>query len=675
MEEKSDPRSRKRRWPFILLLTLGPFLLLFAAAAEFTSHSRFCSVCHYMKPFYQSWKESSHGNIECSVCHYPPGMRSFFRVKLEGLNQVFRYWTKLYLKSKPWAEIPDESCLREGCHEKRLLEGPVRFEKVTFDHRIHFEDMRRGKKLRCTSCHSQIVQGEHITVTESSCFICHFKKSDHYPEISRCSHCHTPESLASERESRFDHSAVFENSWSCDKCHSQVTIGDGAVPRENCYKCHFERDRLELYDDTDLMHSTHIASHKIECQLCHLEIQHKIVKDIEAISDCRSCHTGFHLAQKILYSGEGGKGVAHPRPNVMLERGLSCKGCHIFHEEAGDRLVRSDTLTARGAACESCHGQGFSRLLRNWQVATEMKLKQVRGVYERAWREVAQAKGPEREKAAELVEAALFNLDIVEKGKSVHNMTYSQELLEAAFSNLVQALRLTDSSFEPEPFLASSSRVPTECSACHAGIEEIGSEFRGLRFSHKPHLELQKMDCAACHSNAPRHGQLISTKKSCASCHHPASQRDCGWCHTLQKDLYRGGTILDFQARRDIMAEAGVNCTDCHKTKENRISRSDASTCLQCHEESYGKLFAEWQESFRNLLATLRAELAQKRPSELQEEDEARLRQIERAARVLELDGSSGVHNNSIIEELLTKLIQDVKMLGAREAHEQAKMD
>jgi nitrate/TMAO reductase-like tetraheme cytochrome c subunit len=108
-------KRRKKRW----LITLGLvvfILLVFAGAAEYTSQHKFCSICHYMKPFYKSWEQSAHSGIECSKCHYPPGMRSFLRVKLEGLNQVLRYWTKLYLKSKPWAEIPDESCLRPGCH-------------------------------------------------------------------------------------------------------------------------------------------------------------------------------------------------------------------------------------------------------------------------------------------------------------------------------------------------------------------------------------------------------------------------------------------------------------------------------------------------------------------------------------------------------------------------------
>jgi hypothetical protein len=133
-QDEEPPKKKRKKKRLIILGAVVFVLLLFAGAAEYTSHSQFCSSCHYMKPFYQSWKESRHADIECSVCHYPPGLRSFLRVKLEGLNQVLRYWTKLYIKSKPWAEIPDESCLRKGCHETRPLEGRVRFKRVVFDH-------------------------------------------------------------------------------------------------------------------------------------------------------------------------------------------------------------------------------------------------------------------------------------------------------------------------------------------------------------------------------------------------------------------------------------------------------------------------------------------------------------------------------------------------------------
>jgi len=280
------PVGKKRKKRLVAALTaLGILFILFVASVQLTSTSGFCKVCHYMKPFYQSWKTSSHSHIECSTCHYAPGLRSKLRAKIEGLVQVARYWSKLYLKGKPWAEIPDESCLRPGCHDKRLLEGQVKFNKVVFDHTVHFADLKRGKTLRCTTCHSQIVQGDHMTVTESSCFICHFKKSELNPQADKCSLCHKQTELVPPALSRFNHTVVFEKDFSCDKCHSQVVMGDGAVPRENCYKCHFERARLDQYENTNLIPTKHITTRKIECTQCHLAIKHKINKDIETIDD------------------------------------------------------------------------------------------------------------------------------------------------------------------------------------------------------------------------------------------------------------------------------------------------------------------------------------------------------------------------------------------------------
>ena len=653
-EEKPRKKKRKKRRLFILGGIVFLFLL-FAGAAEYTSHSKFCSSCHYMKPFYQSWQESKHADIECSACHYPPGIRSFLRVKLEGLNQVLRYWTKLYVKSKPWAEIPDESCLREGCHDKRLLEGRVQFKRVVFDHKVHLGDLRRGKTLRCTSCHSQIVQGDHITVTESSCFICHFKTSEHYPAIASCSHCHLREDLSSEKV-RFNHAVAYEKNFACDKCHSQILLGDGAVPRENCYKCHFERDRLDQYDDTDLMHATHIASHKIECNQCHLEIQHKIVKDIETIADCRSCHTGFHQAQKILYAGEGGKGVPHATPNTMLEKGLSCKGCHMFHEEAGGKLIKSETMVSREKACESCHGEGFGRLLRNWQISSEKKLDGIRIIYARAESEIASSPGPGKTKAQELLQEAAFNIDVVDKGKAVHNITYSQELLLAAFGRIEEALEAAGSAYRPEMLGIESAAAPGECSECHAGIEEIDNEIFGLSFPHKVHVIGQKMECLLCHSNARRHGELTSTKEGCAACHHGETAENCSRCHVVQKAIYQGGTFAGWDIPPDIMAEAGAECGACHERRDGLISRSNAAGCVNCHEEDYKETFAEWQTSYRKLRNALEAALEAKKKEALSREGRARLAEIERSIQKLDQDGSSGIHNSQFIQDVLTKL-------------------
>jgi len=670
-KKRITKKNKKRR--IILLSCAGFFLILSVGSVEYTSHSYFCASCHYMKPFYQSWENSSHSHIECATCHYRPGVRSKIRAKFEGVLQVGRYWSKLYLKSKPWAEIPDESCLQEGCHDKRILEGRVKFKKVLFDHKIHFEDLKRGKQLRCTSCHSQIVQGKHITVTESSCFICHFKESEHYPQISDCDHCHHKEDLISEKTSRFNHSPVFSNGYDCNKCHSNTIIGDGEVPQENCYKCHWETDRLNKYDDTDLMHYTHIFQNKIECNQCHLEIQHKIIKEIDSISDCLTCHTDYHKAQKILFLGEGGRGTPHPMPNVMLEKGLSCKGCHIFHEEKGGQVIKSETFTSKAQACESCHGKGFARIMEDWQISTEKKLEKIRTIYSNAVEELEQTKSSQKEKSKKLLEEAAFNIDIVDRGKSVHNVEYSYELLSVSYDKVVEALQIIGFSYKPERFLAVAKGIPTQCSNCHAGIEEINKQIFGLDFPHEKHLIEQKIQCDVCHSNVRKHGEFVATKQSCAVCHHRDTTKDCTGCHQIQKTFYEGGSFNGYKIPKDIMSEAEAECTDCHISPQNQIFRSDKNKCLDCHEEDYAEMFTEWQNSVKNLIVSLNTALGEKKKLSLTEEEKAQILKIEKTLETIELDGSIGIHNYLSIEEILTNLQNTLKSLGEKSSDEEKK--
>jgi len=671
MEQKKiskKQKSKKRRKRLIITVGIfGFFLILTVLAVEYTSQSQFCSACHYMKPFFQSWKTSSHSQFECSECHYPPsgGIRSKLRKKIEGLVMVGRYWTKLYVKSKPWAEIRDETCLREGCHKKRLLEGPVQFKKVTFDHKIHLSDLKRGKKLQCTSCHSQIVQGEHITVTESTCFICHFKESEHYPKIDDCSHCHRKENLVGKEGLRFNHSIVFENNFACDKCHSNTILGDGEVPRENCFKCHGELDRLSKFDDTDLIHTEHISSHKIECNQCHMEIQHKIIKDIEAIADCQTCHVDFHKAQKILYSGEGAKGISHPMPNIMMEKGLSCKGCHIFHETKGpEDMIAGSTMVSQGKACESCHGKGFSRILKDWEISTDKKLRQMQAIYQKASREIRLTQHANKNKAQAQLDEALFDMEIVKNGKAVHNISFSQQLLMTAYKKILEALASIKSSYKPEKITTVSAEVPTQCANCHAGIEEINTTIFGLTFPHKKHLIEQKIDCSTCHSNVRKHGEFIATKQSCATCHHKDTKIDCGSCHRLQQSFYQGGITAGQEIPKDIMAEAEVECTDCHLSGEDKIFRPNKGKCLDCHDEDYADIFDEWQNFVKDQALSIESSLKKLNKMELNTEEKNIALETEKTIQKIKLDGSSGVHNFMFSEDVLTKLKKKIESIG-----------
>ncbi len=667
MEKNKEQKKKKRKKRLIIAaILLGAFLIVTVLAVQLTSHSGFCSSCHYMGPYFESWEESSHGQFECSKCHYPPkgGIFSKLGKKMEGLVMLGRYWTKLYVKSKPWAEIRDDSCLQSGCHDKRLLEGKVMFKTVAFDHTVHFEDLKRGKKLQCTSCHSQIVQGEHITVTESSCFICHFKESEFYPQIDNCSHCHHQEELVSEETSRYNHFLVFDNGYTCSKCHSNTIMGDGAVPRENCYKCHMEQERLDKYDDTDLMHEEHIAKSKIECNQCHIDIQHKIFKDIETIADCQACHTDTHKSQKILYAGDGGMGIPHAMPNIMLEKGLSCKGCHIFHEEKGGRIVKSDTSTSEAAACESCHGKGFARIMAQWERSTEKKLSTVRDIYTKARLEIRRSSGEKQKQALSLLDQAAFNMDIVERGKGVHNVSYSQELLLASYNKIVEALKNVGSSYKPVGFVTESEVVPTECANCHAGIEELNEQIFGLDFPHDEHLVEQNINCSTCHSNVRRHGEFIATKQSCAVCHHRDTSKDCSSCHVLQTSLYKGGMLNEMEVPEDIMSMAGAECVDCHVSGEDKVLRPDKNNCLNCHEEGYEELHTEWQNSTQDLILAVKTLLIEKQNLSLSDEQKIEISTVRRLLQKIELDGSLGIHNYMFIEEALSSLKSRLGSIG-----------
>ena len=198
---------------------------------------------------------------------------------------VARYFTGTY-STNPWTEVDDQSCLRSGCHAKRVLLGRELYKGVLFDHQPHLTEMRREKQLRCTSCHSQIVQGSHIAVTPTTCFLCHFKNTTpQHSGTARCTLCHAiPEKTITTAGLSFDHGDVKRFGMDCMACHEGVIKGDGEVPRERCFTCHNDTARLERYGETEFLHRMHVTDHKVECLHCHIEIRHKIPAREEALS-------------------------------------------------------------------------------------------------------------------------------------------------------------------------------------------------------------------------------------------------------------------------------------------------------------------------------------------------------------------------------------------------------
>ncbi|MEE9161575.1 MAG: NapC/NirT family cytochrome c, partial [Candidatus Neomarinimicrobiota bacterium] len=227
--------KRIRRLTILIGLSTLGVLALVVGAAEVTSQPGFCDTCHYMQPFYDSWEASAHADVSCTHCHFEPGLAGTIKGKFNGLYQVTKYVSLAYKKSKPWAEISDASCMRDGCHQMQTLLGPIQFKEVRFDHSEHLGELRRGKQLRCTSCHSQMVQGSHILVTEETCFLCHFKDRDLNAEMSACQTCHTAEIfLAAGGQLRYNHETVVETGRPCEMCHVNTIEGNAPVPIRQC---------------------------------------------------------------------------------------------------------------------------------------------------------------------------------------------------------------------------------------------------------------------------------------------------------------------------------------------------------------------------------------------------------------------------------------------------------
>ncbi len=649
-------KTKKRLALTVMLGTIGLILFLFASM-EYTSRSEFCNTCHYMEPFYLAWKSSSHKDVDCIICHYEPGILSTFEGKIKGLEQLFKYTTQSYRRSKPWAEIPDESCLRSGCHEKRLLQGTVKFkEEILFDHTPHLVELRRGKKLRCTSCHSQIVQGDHITVTETTCFLCHFKGKE--AEASPgCTHCHEAPVQTAQRQVSYDHRLIVERNISCQKCHGQMVVGDGAVPLEGCMDCHFEQDRLKRYNDTEFIHYNHITRHKVECQ--------SVSRSASVKPDCRSCHPDYHQAQEQLFVGTGGRNTAnHPSP--MFEGGLNCMACHVFHQDFNGFKPAGQSVVAKSESCEPCHGSGYSELLAAWKASTEQRLENIGKAIRRVERELSTVDSTSKsaQAAIEALKDARYNYQLVEYGKSVHNITYADKLLQAAYRSLGSALQAAGSGYQLPVYPWSDQVVPSECANCHSGIEEVTVQVFGLHFEHRRHLKDVGLDCKACHSNMRVHGEMILGRQDCLSCHHQPeriAEETCAPCHETQQSVYEGTAFA--AGTKDVMFEAEIGCRGCHVDENDRIVRPGGQVCVGCHEEGYDELLSQWQSSTGEMLEEIESLLSRLESAKLGRAENETIRAAWAALDLFAADGSKGVHNSAMAEEYLSRVVSNLEKL------------
>ncbi len=436
---------------FRILTVLSVVVLLGFIASfffYFSSTPAFCRSCHFMEKYVDSWEGSTHNKNGCNDCHFPPGWRNVLRAKLASSSQVIKTLTGTH-SSKPHAEIEDAACLRPGCHETRLLKGKVTFKKkYHFDHEPHLTKLRRGKKLRCTSCHSQIVQGSHISVTESVCFTCHFKGKMHersIDPIAGCPSCHQPpdKEIVLTEDFTFDHKPFLKRDVACWKCHFDAIQGDGDVPQQVCLTCHAEPEKLAKRSDPTALHDWHVTQRKVECFRCHEEIRHGLHPEpYKRKGTCATCHVSGHDPATQIFAGQGAQGVKPSRGSHSLSN-VDCVACHEM-KLPSKGVAGVGTHKATEQACLACHGKRYKGKLAEWQSLGKETLDEAKEKLTQAQKayDALPAGLPAKVKALAPLSRARHNYDLVAKGFVVHNLDYSLDVLEKVSKDADEAARI-----------------------------------------------------------------------------------------------------------------------------------------------------------------------------------------------------------------------------------------
>ena len=693
---------KSKRHPLLKIgVVLFLFLIVINGIYYFASaYNPGCVMCHYMKPYYEQSSHSVHKDVSCVTCH--PSRR------ILTAPYLLRYLSGSY-NPRPRAEVNDKVCL--NCHEAQDLKKQTAFEmNISFNHSDHLKELKRGKKLRCTSCHARGESEEHFAINKNVCFTCHFKGAETGHSATNCNVCHgIPKQIVEYGGFKFNHESYLKIGVDCSQCHLKVTNGNADVEKKKCYQCHVER--TGEFSNIDKIHNVHITERGVDCEECHNQIEHGKVKMISTLeANCENCHQLRHTPQREMYIGSEGRGVGSI-PSRMFAAQVSCEGCHVDLNNDG----KSDK-NERRQACVKCHTQGYDKMLDKWVKDVDESVNAVAPAldYTRSLLIKEKALGRNVDGLMTFFKDAEDNFNLVKDGKGVHNVDYALKLLLNISANLegineklgnknyrVKKSKLMSDEneycnlchfaiqsknidkFGEDKFPHSEhmkfvqcikchsrdehkkiTATKETCESCHKNFSNIRENIRykSLLFSHKLHTSKNNIDCKTCHVSLD-FAKIQIKENVCSGCHHKKENiRNCSKCHPVQNNTFNGN-ILSGKLDPDLMNSAGVVCVDCHMPDKKRVSKPGNSYCADCHDASYTSMKVDWVKEIKTNSAKVSVLIKSAKNLSLTDEEKSILQQAKNLVSLIKTDGSGGIHNYMVLSSLLDKAIKNLNQI------------
>jgi len=208
--------------------------------------------------------------------------------------------------------------------------------------------------------------------------------------------------------------------------------------------CHVGMEKRTVpFNDTKFSHETHVVGKGLKCLGCHSSREDH-GKTFQ--KNCADCHHGkeikkvkcedCHLSVKRLVQGRGGIGV-NERPSNKLDV-VECIDCHH-----GVIAKRKGTFDAIKKRCIECHDQSYGEMAVRWKTTSEGLLKRVAPKIDKVREEIGKIELRRGHTFVyrKLFGEAEFNYHLAKKGNGVHNLAYTEELLEFANHRLDEAIK------------------------------------------------------------------------------------------------------------------------------------------------------------------------------------------------------------------------------------------